>query len=148
MILFSLSCVRDHRFDSWFQSGPAYDTLVAADRVECPICGSTKVAKSLMAPSVQPRDRPAGKAGMPSATRPLDAPATELEQALTALRRQVEDNSEYVGMNFALEARAIHDGDVPARSIYGEARADEARKLVEDGVPVAPLPFIPARRTN
>ena len=64
------------------------------------------------------------------------------------MRRQVEDNSEYVGLNFATEARAIHDGDKPNRAIYGEARADEARKLIEDGVPVAPLPFMPRRKTN
>jgi hypothetical protein len=148
MILFALTCDYDHRFDSWFQSGPAFDALVAGGRVACPICGSAKVVKSLMAPTVQHRSAPAGAVTGQPPPRPLDAPATELEQALAALRRQVEDNSEYVGLNFALEARAIHDGDAPARSIYGEARADEARKLMEDGVQVAPLPFIPARRTN
>ena len=148
MIRFGLTCDRDHRFDSWFQSGPAFDALVAKHKVECPICGSPRVAKSLMAPSVQHGDTATALSTTAPTTRPLDAPATDLEQALAALRRQVEDNSEYVGMNFALEARAIHDGDAPARSIYGEARADEARKLIEDGVPVAPLPFVPARRTN
>ncbi|MGB2894495.1 MAG: DUF1178 family protein, partial [Albidovulum sp.] len=68
--------------------------------------------------------------------------------ALAALRRQVEETSEYVGLNFAAEARAMHEGRVPERSIYGEAKADEARRLVEDGIPVAPLPFVPARKTN
>jgi len=64
------------------------------------------------------------------------------------MRRQIEENSEYVGMNFAAEARAIHDGDAPTRSIYGETRPEEARKLLEDGIPVAPLPFIPPRKVN
>ena len=64
------------------------------------------------------------------------------------LKRKVQENSEYVGSDFATEARKIHDGDAPERSIYGEAEPEEARKLVEDGVPVAPLPFIPSRKTN
>jgi hypothetical protein len=67
---------------------------------------------------------------------------------LAELRRKIEQNSDYVGMNFAKEARAMHDGTAPERAIYGEARPEEARKLLEDGIPVAPLPFIPGRKTN
>ena len=142
MIRYSLKCADDHGFDSWFQSGSAFDSLLAAGHVTCPVCGSAAVEKSLMAPMVRPtREEEAAK---PS----LGAPATELEQALAALRRQVEENSEYVGVNFVTEARRIHAGDAPERAIYGEARADEAKKLIEDGVPVAPLPFLPARKTN
>jgi hypothetical protein len=80
--------------------------------------------------------------------RSLAAPGTDVEAALAALRRQIEANSDYVGLNFAAEARRIHAGDAPERSIYGEARADDARALIEDGVPVAPLPFVPGRKTN
>lgn len=68
--------------------------------------------------------------------------------ALSAMRQEIENNSEYVGMNFATEARAMHVGERPERAIYGEARLDEARKLLEDGVPVAPLPFLPKRKAN
>lgn len=142
MIRYSLKCAADHGFDSWFQSGSAFDSLLAAGHVTCPVCGSAAVEKSLMAPMVRPtREEEAAK---PS----LGAPATDLEQALAALRRQVEENSEYVGVNFVTEARRIHAGDAPERAIYGEARADEAKKLIEDGVPVAPLPFLPARKAN
>lgn len=142
MIRYSLKCAADHGFDSWFQSGSAFDSLLAAGHVTCPVCGSAAVEKSLMAPMVRPtREEEAAK---PS----LGTPATELEQALAALRRQVEENSEYVGVNFVTEARRIHAGDAPERAIYGEARADEAKKLIEDGVPVAPLPFLPARKAN
>lgn len=141
MIRFSLKCQDDHAFESWFQSGEAYDSLRTAGHVACPVCGSTAVDKSLMAPSV----RPARKA----ATRPdLSTPASDAEKALAELRRKVEENSEYVGLDFVTEARRIHDGDAPERAIYGEARIDEAKKLIEDGVPVAPLPFLPNRRTN
>ncbi len=67
---------------------------------------------------------------------------------MAALRAKIEASSEYVGLNFAAEARAIHDGDAPERAIYGEAKPDEAKRLIEDGIPVAPLPFIPVRKTN
>jgi hypothetical protein len=78
----------------------------------------------------------------------LSTPANDQETALAKLRDEVEKNSEYVGMNFASEARAIHDGDAPGRAIYGEAKPGDAKKLIEDGVPVAPLPFTPKNKTN
>ena len=142
MIRFTLACDNAHEFESWFQSADAFDTLHRSGRLSCAVCGSAKVEKSLMAPAVvAARERPVARTD-------LQAPATEMEKALAAMRRHVEENSEYVGMNFAAEARAIHHGDAPERSIYGEARGDEARKLIEDGVPVAPLPFLPTRRAN
>lgn len=139
MIRFTLSCDNDHRFDSWFASAAAFDTLDRAGMLACAVCGSAKVHKALMAPAVT-TDRPDA--------RPLSAPASPAEQALADLRRKVEEGSEYVGLSFAAEARAMHDGDTPERAIWGEARADEARRLIEDGVPVAALPFGPRKRTN
>lgn len=151
MILFSLTCTDGHGFDSWFKSGDAFVTLAAQGMVACPVCGSTKVEKSLMAPAVRPA-RKASSATSSEASAPtsgpLSTPMNEQEAALAALRRQVEENSEYVGMRFAEEARAIHAGNAPERAIFGETRMDEARKLLEDGVPVAPLPFMPQRKTN
>lgn len=144
MIRYSLSCANDHGFESWFQSAEAYERLRAADHVACAVCGSTEVTKSLMAPAV----RSSRKAAEKDKPGPLSAPASAEEEALAAMRRQIEENSDYVGLNFAAEARAIHEGDAPERSIYGEARPDEARRLIEDGVPVAPLPFLPARKAN
>ena len=70
------------------------------------------------------------------------------EAAIAALREQVEKNSDYVGETFAKEARAMHDGTIPERSIYGQANLAEAKKLVEDGIPVVPLPFMPRKKTN
>ena len=141
MIRYSLRCAEGHGFDSWFQSAAAYDRLAAAGHVSCPDCGGTKVEKAPMAPTVAtaPAPAPAG---------PLSTPANDREAALAALKREVEANSEYVGLSFAAEARRIHEGRSPERSIHGEAKADEARRLIEDGIPVAPLPFRPARRSN
>ena len=144
MIRYALTCDRDHHFESWFKSAEAFDALRASGMVSCAHCGSSNVSKELMAPSI----RPARKAAEVATPRPLSEPSTEVEKALAALRRQVEENSEYVGMNFATEARAIHDGDAPERAIHGEARAEEARALMEDGINVTPLPFMPGRKTN
>ncbi|RYI26073.1 MAG: DUF1178 family protein, partial [Acetobacteraceae bacterium] len=98
----------------------------------------------LMAPAVRPARKSAAAPGRPD----LSAPASDLEAKIAALRRQIEENSEYVGMNFAAEARAIHSGDAPERAIYGEAKPDEARAMIEEGLAVAPLPFLPARKVN
>jgi hypothetical protein len=72
----------------------------------------------------------------------------QIEQAVAKLRAEVEANSDYVGVEFAAEARKIHEGEAPARAIYGEAKLDEAKALIEDGVPVLPLPFTPKRKMN
>ena len=142
MIRYALSCPTGHGFESWFQSAAAFDSLQGAGHLSCPVCGSAEVAKSVMAPSVAP-----GRGEMQRGGE-LSQPGSEREAALIKLRRHVAENSEYVGMEFVSEARRIHDGDAPERSIYGEARPDEARRLIEDGVPVAPLPFLPQRKVN
>ena len=151
MIRYSMTCKAGHGFDSWFQNAAAFGALQAAGQLACPVCGLAEVEKALMAPAVVPgRSTAPAVPSMPSAPgRPLlDGPQSELEAAIAALRRQIEENSDYVGLNFAAEARRMHDGDAPARAIHGEARPDEARALIEDGVPVAPLPFLPARKVN
>ena len=135
MIRYALRCDQGHDFDGWFRSSEAFDTTRAAGHVACTQCGSAKVEKSLMAPAV-----PAARKG--------DTAMTPAEAALHALRQQVEANSDYVGLKFVDEARAMHEGRTPTRAIHGEAKIEEARKLIEEGVPVAPLPFVPRQKTN
>lgn len=139
MIRYDLRCDNGHAFDSWFASSGAFDRLAAAGHVGCPDCGSAKVEKALMAPAVAAAQSPS--LALRNARDPREA-------AIAELRRKVEENSDYVGLSFAAEARAMHEGRAPERPIHGEARLDEARKLIEDGVPVAPLPFLPSRKAN
>jgi hypothetical protein len=152
MIRFSMTCKAGHGFDSWFQNDGAFGALQAAGQLACPVCGVAEVEKSMMAPAVVSRRSGANRtiaSSEPAASRPLlSEPQSELEAAVAALRRQIEENSDYVGLNFAAEARRMHDGDTPSRAIHGEAKPEEARALIEDGVPVAPLPFLPARKVN
>ena len=91
-----------------------------------------------MAPAVSTAQKAADLVSTPS----------EPETALAELKRQVEENADYVGLSFATEARAMHDGTTPERPIYGEANLKDAKSLIEDGIPVAPLPFVPKRKTN
>lgn len=144
MIRYALKCAEGHGFESWFQSAEAYDTLRDRKLVECPDCGDTHITKAMMAPPVRP-----GRSVKPLSDAPLPAAKPDPKaQAIAKLKAEVEANSDYVGMSFAKEARAIHEGTAPDRAIYGEAKPEEAKKLLEDGVPVAPLPFIPKSRTN
>ncbi|MCG3267947.1 DUF1178 family protein [Yoonia sp. I 8.24] len=134
MIRFHLKCDQGHAFESWFQSGEAFDKLSRTGLITCETCGSTAVSKSIMAPAV-------------STSAEITAPKAA-ENPIEKLRDEVESKSDYVGDKFVKEARDMHDGITPERPIYGEAKLDEAKKLVDDGIPVMPLPFIPRKKAN
>ncbi|MEM7318419.1 MAG: DUF1178 family protein [Pseudomonadota bacterium] len=145
MIQYALKCSNGHSFDSWFQSAEAYDKLANAGLVACAICGGTDVEKAVMAPRVHSAEH--AEVGGAQKT-PLSTDRSVAEQAVRELRKHIEENSDYVGNEFASEARAMHLGDTPERAIHGEANPAEARALIEDGVPMTPLPFMTGRKTN
>ena len=156
MIRYTLACDDGHAFESWFPSSADYDDQAASGLVACPICDSTKVAKALMAPALGRGLRVAEPAAVPvpASSKPgPDVPVpmmTEPEQRLRAMFRAMREHvvrtADHVGPRFAKEARAMHEGEIPHRSIYGEASPDEARALLEDGVDVCPLPPTPDDR--
>ena len=140
MIRYALSCEHDHDFEGWFGSSVDYDDQLARGLLACPACGSQAVHKQVMAPAVAGTKR-----------RSQDAPATTramMMEALGRVRRHVEENFDDVGDSFAAEARAIHQGRSEQRGIYGQATPAQVRSLVEDGVPVAPLPPEPPKKTD
>ena len=144
MIRYTLKCADGHSFDSWFKSAEAFEALEGRGMLACSICGSDKVQKAMMAPRVS-KSAPEPEAKTPPK---LSQPENPMEEALSALRKHVEENSTYVGGNFASEARKIHLGESPDRLIHGEAKPEEAKALIEDGIPVAPLPIIPKNRST
>mmetsp|Transcript_2857 Transcript_2857/g.4895 ORF Transcript_2857/g.4895 Transcript_2857/m.4895 type:complete len:151 (-) Transcript_2857:101-553(-) len=150
MIRYALKCGEGHRFESWFQSAEAFEGLAERRLLSCAICGGADVSKAMMAPRVTSEPEGAVAASGPKAVskRPLSVPAHPAEVALRALRAYVEKNSTNVGSNFAREARAMHLGDIPEKPIYGRAAPDEARSLLEDGVPILPLPGVPGDKAN
>jgi hypothetical protein len=148
MIRYQLACANDHQFESWFRDSSSFDTQVNAGLLSCPACGTDRVAKSIMAPAVVgavgrreivARDQP----GAPAAVALLDDRQQALRAALRELRTQILAQGEDVGSRFPEQARQMHDGEIPARPIRGEATPQEARGLIEDGIPILPIPMLP-----
>lgn len=139
MIRYALKCSDGHQFESWFQDSVTFDRLKDLGHVACAVCGGNSVEKAIMAPRVRTADQDVA---------PLTAPASPAEQAMRDLRDKVESEADYVGTTFAAEARRMHDGDTDARPIWGEAKLADAKALVDDGIPVLPLPFNPTRKIN
>ena len=131
MIRYALACEHGHEFEGWFGSSGDFDSQSANGLLECPLCATKAVRKQIMAPAV---------AGTRKSDADGPAKTQVMMQAMGRLRAHVEANFDDVGDTFAREARAIHEGRAEERGIYGQASPKEVRELVEDGVPVAPLP--------
>lgn len=140
MIRFGLSCDNDHAFDGWFRNGEDFETQRKRGLVACPVCQSVRVEKALMAPAVSTGRR---KEKMALA---MGEDQRKALAKLRALAEEARKSADYVGEKFAEEARKIHFGEVEPRGIYGEATAEEARDLLEDGVDFIPLPDFPDDR--
>jgi hypothetical protein len=173
MIRYALNCDQGHAFESWFANSAAYDKQAKRGLVACPVCGSAKVEKAIMAPNLAPKlaaklgqgatgdQLPTAGPSMPPppSTPPLQpapppsppktpvammsAAERELRHKLKELRDHITKNAHYVGPRFPEEARKIHYGEAEHRSIYGEASADEAKQLHEEGIEFHPLPILP-----
>ena len=160
MIRYTLVCERQHNFESWFANSAAYDKQVKRGLVGCPVCGSIKVEKAIMAPrlgrSGKPIDMPQAPPEAPlPATAPAEAPAPvammspqerEFRGKLKELRDHLTRNAENVGRKFPEEARKMHYGEIEHRSIFGEASPQEAKDLHEEGIEFHPLPVLPDER--
>lgn len=140
MILYSLRCSNDHHFEAWFRDGATYDAQAAAGGVTCPLCGDNEVGKAPMAPRIG-RQRESEER---RAVKAREA-AREAERALEKVREHVESTCDYVGDQFAEEARRIHYREVEARAIYGEASDTEVSALRDEGVEFERVPWLPRR---
>lgn len=145
MIRFRLTCRAGHAFDSWFASGAAYDSLAAAGALSCAVCGSTQVAKAIMAPALSSGSRDVEPAAPPPApaAAPIETPALpeKVAAALQVLRAHVETHFDNVGPRFAEEARRIHYGEAAPRGITGQAKPAEIEALADEGIEALPLPW-------
>jgi len=166
MIRYALVCDAAHEFDSWFSTSASFEDLAKRSLLTCPVCGSAKVERAIMAPNIARNDRVAhaekasdaeraAGAVEPEQSAPASEPATPAPVALmsekdmamramvAALHRHVTENAEHVGPRFAQEALKIHHGETPARPIFGQATVADARMLREEGVDFLPLPELP-----
>jgi hypothetical protein len=141
MIRYALLCEHEHEFEGWFAASADFDDQQARGLIECPICGVKAVRKAIMSPAVAGAKR--GASDQTSAQTQV-----MMMEAMGRIRRHVEDTFDDVGDAFATEARAIHEGHSEDRGIYGQATSAEVRDLVEDGVPIAPLPPEPIKKSE
>ena len=144
MILYQLKCQRGHDFEAWFLNGATYDIQQASGDISCPHCGTTDVTKAPMAPNIARRRSNLSRA--PGVERRAQEVAEEILEAVDGMRQEVEKNCDYVGDEFAEEARRIHYGETAERGIYGEASDEEAEELDDEGVEFFRIPFF--RRRN
>lgn len=158
MIHYQLRCAADHEFDGWFKDSGNFERQAKRGLIACPVCASTKVDRALMAPRVSTKGRiidhepvaSDAKPAQPAAPQP-PAPVQaaggvipdQMRALLHKLRSEVEKNCDYVGPDFAKEARKIHNGEAEPRGIYGESTDAEAEELADDGIGVARIPWLP-----
>jgi hypothetical protein len=153
MILYKLKCRKGHEFEAWFASSAAFEKQEKRGLLSCPNCGTSKVSKALMAPRLSKRKARPAQVPEEAAGGEVKEPAKpemqrvaahrELAAAMRRLRAEIEAKSEYVGPRFSEEARKIHYEEVPPRGIHGEATAEEAKALREEGIEFFPLPPLP-----
>ena len=136
MIKYALICSLEHVFDVWFSKSSDYEEQLAAGYLSCPHCGDMNIEKAIMAPNVSTSRKKSEIAAKQAASLAMVNAAAE------KIKNEIEKNCDYVGDKFADEARAIHYGEKPERGIYGQASADEAAALKDEGVMVAPLPEV------
>jgi hypothetical protein len=135
MIVLDLICISSHRFEGWFASAETFEAQLQKGLVRCPRCGSIEVTRLPSGPHVAKRS-------------PGQMPAKVNEDEILALLQQLAEGSEDVGGEFAEEARRIHFGETVARRIRGVTTLQEAAELLEEGVPVLPLPIPPKDETH
>ena len=130
MIRYTLNCNNGHQFDSWFSDSASFEKLREKGHLECAICSSKKIEKSLMAPVVTPKKK-----------ETLLSKQSALEKEIKALKQKIKATATDVGENFSAEARAMHYGEKDEKPIVGKTTIDEAKELAEEGIPFTPLPW-------
>ncbi len=135
MIVFDLKCAKEHVFEVWFRDTKTFERQARKGEVVCPVCGDTSVEKALMAPNI-------------SSSRKKEAAAETIRaatamRALAEIKDHVEKKFDYVGPDFAEEARKIHHGETEKRDIYGEASEQDARELTDEGIEFGRVPWLP-----
>ena len=165
MIVFDLQCgAHGHRFEGWFASSDDFARQQARGLVSCPVCGSVDVAKAVMAPNLgrksnqlpevrkaaQPAVASAAQPAVGNARAPLSPEAVETLRAIATAQAEALKSSRWVGEDFADKARAIHYGEQDAEAIHGQARPEEVRDLLDEGVEIAPIlfPVVPPDEAN
>ena len=133
MIKYTLNCDNGHHFESWFSDSESFEKLKKKGHLECAVCSSKKIEKSLMAPRITP--------GEDKKKKTLISAQSALEKEIKDLKHKIKKSATDVGENFPSEARAMHYGEKEEKPIIGKTTVDQARDLAEEGIPFIPLPW-------
>ncbi|MEC8426627.1 MAG: DUF1178 family protein [Pseudomonadota bacterium] len=137
MIRYDLVCENEHFFESWFKDSKSYQKQLDANEIVCPVCDSSNISKSLMAPGI-PK-----KTNTKNGNVIANSSSKSINDAIRKIRDEIKKNSEYVGDQFPEEARKIHYNEAEMRSIYGKASKKEITELVDEGIDIIQIPEIP-----
>ena len=138
MIVFNLVCSKcEYPFEGWFDDTKSFNSQKKRKLINCPICESSNISKTLVAPNVSKK----------SNSKPAKNKKT-LASNIKKIRKIVEKNFDYVGDNFFEEAKKIKYGETKDRPIYGEATIEETKELIEEEINITPLPFQSNKKNN
>ncbi|MFL5281494.1 MAG: DUF1178 family protein [Rhodopila sp.] len=154
MIHYQLRCSQEHGFDGWFKDSATFEKQAQLGLIECPECGSTEVERALMAPALTRREAlpvPVETPQLPAAAEPAMGSGkvaagrmpAQMVALLQRMRAEVERSCDYVGSDFAEDARKMHRGESEHRGIYGETTEQQAESLSEEGINIARIPWVP-----
>ena len=137
MILYDLKCENEHIFEVWFASSNQYEKQNKKKLINCPFCNSTKIRKAIMAPNL----KGAKKNNKSFEQKKIEEENKNFNKKLKEFKKFIENNTEDVGKNFTEEAKKIYYGEKKSRPIRGETTKEQAKELIEEGVPIAKLPW-------
>lgn len=132
VIVLNLKCSVEHMFEGWFASSEAFNDQASTGLVSCPICGDRDISRLPSGPYIK-------RTGLADVARSV-TPHSLPDAAIKAYGDMIAQ-SENVAEQFPEEARKIHYGEAPARSIRGKATLQETHDLIEEGIGVLPIPF-------
>ena len=137
MIKYKLTCKKcDNSFDSWFPSSKEYEKLKNLKHINCPNCNSLKIEKSLMSPNVLNSKKEKSEIVR-------NEKYVQVKNKIKEYQKFIKNNLEYVGENFAYEARSIHyNNKKNSKGIYGKATIDEVKELDEEGIKSEIIPWV------
>jgi hypothetical protein len=137
MIKYNLTCKKcKNLFDSWFPSSKEYEKLKSLKHINCPNCNSLKIEKSLMSPNVLNSKKEKSEIVR-------NEKYVQVKNKIKEYQKFIKNNLEYVGENFAYEARSIHyNNKKNSKGIYGKATIDEVKELDEEGIKTEIIPWV------
>ena len=142
-------CSNDKEFDGWFQSIEAYENQKLHRLINCPVCGSDKIVKSLTAPSLKiNKDKTLDNKNKKQKNSKNNGNFSSNENSdyittlLRTLKKEVQKNSTYVGNEFVSQVRSMKEGTIKEKPIHGQGTTKEIKELRDDGIDIINIPWI------